>query len=151
MTNQDIDNYAWLFMEINNRKASKMKHILYLVLILTLASCMERNTTDPQKAYQYWQGQPASRGLELIHAKYWQSAHWTKEYEIFFEMKASQDWRDAVFKHNNFYRDSVYIMPADAPSWFAPGRHMKIWKLNEESFYLEDTTTGRLLVYEIQL
>jgi hypothetical protein len=33
-----------------------------------------------------------SKDINMINGKYWQSAHWSKEYELYAEIKSTEDW-----------------------------------------------------------
>lgn len=100
--------------------------ILYLVILVAISSCMEKNTNNPERAYRYWLGEAPPKEVKVLKAKYWERAHWSKEYEVFIELKASAEWRAAVINQNNFRQDSVYDVPGGAPSWFVPNPHDRI-------------------------
>lgn len=127
--------------------------ILFLLTIL-LSSCLEKNTTDPVKAYKYWAGEKPGKDVQVIKAQYWESSHWTKEYEMYMELKTSPLWRSEFIRQNSLKRDTVYTLPDDTPSWFKPGPSDRIWQpsgFSQGSVYFEDSLSGRLLIYEIQL
>lgn len=119
-----------------------------------LTACFEKRTTNPLKAYRYWFDEDPGKDVRLPHARYWQSAHWSKEYELYLQFSASPAWRSAFTTQHHFHIDTVFSLPTDKPAWFVPGQHDKIWKPAgnfSSSFLLEDTVTGRLLLYDLQL
>jgi hypothetical protein len=131
-----------------------MRVILLLLSVSLFAACGEKRATDPVEAYQYWYGEKPGKDIQVIHAQYWESAHWTKEYELYLELTASPAWRDALIEQNHLRRDSTYTLPGDKPKWFTATAHDKIWKFSAgdpQSVILEDTVSGRLLIYDIQL
>ena len=83
---------------------------------------------DPRNWYRaFEEEQPAD--VTVIHSHYWRSDHWTYEYTYFFEVKASDEWRDDFLKKRN-----AKLLPASkarsywiygnkgiTPNWFAPG------------------------------
>jgi hypothetical protein len=128
--------------------------ILLFVCVSLFAACGEKRTTDPVEAYQSWSGEKPGKDIQVIHAQYWESAHWTKKYELYLELTASPAWRAAFIAQNHLRKDSAYTLPADKPNWFTATARVKIWKLtagDPQSVILEDTVSGRLLIYDIQL
>jgi hypothetical protein len=60
----------------------KIAFIVFLLLSASLlTACFERRTTNPLQAYRYWSGENPGKDIQLHHARYWQSPHFTKEYE----------------------------------------------------------------------
>lgn len=130
------------------------KNYVILIVAVLCVGCMEKNTTDPVEAFKYWSGEKPGKDVQVINARYWESAHWTKEYVMYMELKASSLWRSELIRYNNLKRDTVYRLPDDAPAWFKPGPQVRIWQHSEfsqGSVVLEDSTKGRLWIYEIQL
>ncbi|MCL2105287.1 MAG: hypothetical protein FWH21_09650 [Kiritimatiellaeota bacterium] len=130
--------------------------VIVLLTVFLLAGCSEMRTTTPGKAFKHWLGVNPPADMELFHAHYWQSAHWTKEYMIYLEFKPTQAWWDEVVKRNNLTEDQrEWIMPSDAPSWFQPSAHSIRYRASQSSDqgsrYFRDPTTGICLIYEIQL
>lgn len=128
----------------------------YVILLLAVLfwGCLEKNTSDPIKAYKYWANEKPGEDVQVIRAQYWESAHWTKEYEMYMELKVPRLWRSEFIRRNNFRRDTIYSLPEDAPAWFKPGPLDRIWQpsgFNQGSVCFEDSVTGRFLIYEIQL
>jgi hypothetical protein len=105
--------------------------------------------------WRSWAGGSPPRDVQLLHAKYWQSAHWTKEYIMYLELKAPASWRDEFIEKNKMIpTDSNLALPPDAPAWFAPEKAMRILRRKDDvegSVCYEDTVTGKMLIYEIQL
>lgn len=57
------------------------------VIAISLVSCMERKTEDPMETYKFWAGELPGKNVEVSHGKYWQSAHWLKEYVMYMGLK----------------------------------------------------------------
>jgi len=116
---------------------------------------------DPKNWYRAFnEEQPGE--IKVVHSKYWRSNHFTYEYECFFEVQATPEWRDAFLKKRN----AQLISPPSAasyrannndpltPDWFAPepvekhevwdkpGYHGSIWI---------DKTNGHIFFYDQQL
>jgi hypothetical protein len=128
---------------------------LEVSIVLFFGSCKEKKTDDPTKTYKFWSGGPPQKDIEVIHGKYWQSAQWSKEYIMYLEVKAPSSWRKQFIKQNNLVeiKESKNV-PSDAPSWFSPGKNFRTWvpaAISQGSVYYEDTLTGKLFIYEIQL
>jgi hypothetical protein len=112
---------------------------------------MEKNTTHPIEVYNLWGGE-VPKEVEVINGKYWQSAHFTKEYIMYLELKASPLWRTELIKQNNLVETKERIsIPSDAPNWFKPTGSFKAFiqpEFSQGSVYLEDTASGRMFIYE---
>jgi hypothetical protein len=89
-----------------------------------------------------------------VHAKYWQSSHFTKEYIAYFDLRATQHWKQQFIKQNHLVATSGQIIkPLDSPDWFRFSANSKCWQQPNggSSIYIEDANTGHLLIYEEQL
>ncbi len=121
-----------------------------------LTSCVETNTSDPINAYKYWAGTDSPEDLRVLKGQYWQSAHWTKEYILYLELKPTDDWWDEFLKQNCKSVDTdKWTKPRDAPTWFNPSsnsiRYGGCDDFDQGSRYIRDTLTGVCYIYEIQL
>ena len=129
--------------------------ILLIILSLTFQSCLEKNTEDPIKTYLLWSGEEPSDQVSILHGKYWESAHWSKEYIMYIELNASPLWRKEFIKQNDLIKTSErQSIPSDAPVWFKPGKNFNLFipsGFNQGSQYYEDTVSGKVFIYEIQL
>jgi hypothetical protein len=132
-----------------------LKFILPLIIFFCLASCLEKETTNPEEVYKYWSGNNPEKDMKIIHGKYWQSAHWTREYEMYLELVGSPLWLEEFIKQNKLKTaNSTIDLPDDAPSWFNPKLGLKAYipdGFSQGSIYFVDLKTGYLLCYEIQL
>jgi hypothetical protein len=135
-----------------------MKQIYALTLLLIVISvlgCMEKKTEDPVKAYTYWAGERPTNEIELFHGRYWKSAHWSYEYILYLELRASPKWENAFLKQNHLTRvgDSVEIN-GDAPIWFRPPSNSCVFKPTdsaEGAVVYVDTVQHKMYLYFIQL
>ena len=130
----------------------------FLLLLVTMCSagCFEKNTTDAVEAYTFWAGQKPSNNVIPVHGKYWQSSHWSKEYEVYLEIKAPKTWREEFVKQNhlNSLNDTAQIIDENKPDWFKPTSRCKIYEpsqFNQGSIYYEDTVAGVIFLHEVQL
>ena len=125
------------------------------VLLLVLGACSERRSDDPIQSYRLWSGQAPAKDVNVVHGKYWQSAHWTKEYILYLELEVPPEWRNEFIRQNELVEaDSQWASPADVPGWFDPPETFRVWKsskLNRDSRVFEDSTTGHMFIYDIQL
>jgi hypothetical protein len=79
--------------------------------------------------------------VTVVHSKYWRSAHWTYEFEYFFEIAPNRQLKDQLFAKNKMrqaagdeatqIRKTVF---SDVPSWFAPKgvTEYEVWVLEGE-------------------
>ena len=132
------------------------RHFIILLTLFALTSCYEKKSNDALETYKYWTGTKPPGELQLIEGKYWQSAHWTKEYIMYLKFKPTQVWWDEFLKQNNISEDKGdWTMPSDAPNWFKPSeisvRYKENTNFDQGSRYFIDTVTGICYIYEIQL
>jgi hypothetical protein len=104
-----------------------MKKILIfslLILSITLTCCFQVHTDNPEKAFKYWTRIPLPDSeVEVLKGKYWQSGHFTLEYEAYFELVASKEWRNELIRLNDLSVDTTeWYCPKDIPGWFFPSR-----------------------------
>jgi len=128
--------------------------LLLVVAVVSFVGCMEKNTEDPIRTYTYWAGQSPTKDVQPIHGKYWESAHWSKEYIMYMEVKASPLWMSEFIKQNNLIKPKTpEDIPSDAPSWFKPDKNSVIYtrRYGEGSLYYVNTKTQKVFIYEIQL
>lgn len=129
--------------------------LVLIAAVFLLIGCWERNSDDPNETYRMWSDEDPPENVEVIHGKYWQSAHFTKEYTMYMELNAPPTWRKEFIKQNRLVPDSVTaLVPDKAPYWFKPAKKYKAWVpkgFNEGSVYFEDTVNGNMFLYEIQL
>ncbi|HEV3326408.1 MAG TPA: hypothetical protein VG052_12410 [Puia sp.] len=139
-----------------------MKHPLKtipfaLMICLTGAfvSCTEKKTEDPIEAYKYWAGELPAGNIKVARGKYWQSAHWSREYILYLELTAPPEWRTRFITQNKLAETKQeYALPSDAPDWFKPGKGFRTLAPaapDQGSVYYEDSVTGEMFIYEIQL
>lgn len=131
-----------------------MKYI-FLLLTIPFSSCMERNTTDPIEAYTYWSGEKPSKEVNVINAKYWQSPHFTLEYNMYMEIKTTKEWRKEFIKQNSLILSIKEDESFDKPTWFKPSDKHHLYLLHDSlrsnSKYYIDTIINHLFIYENQL
>jgi len=94
--------------------------------------------------------------VHVVQGRYWESPHWSKEFELYIEIYAPKDWRERLIKGNNLQRAKEQReAPADAPGWFRPDGKMELLMAKPGSaadieLYM-DTTSGHLLLHAVQL
>ncbi len=139
------------------QRTSRIRTILtgFLLLAFVLEGCFEKKTNKPYEAYKYWAGENASTNIKVLHGKYWQSAHFTKEYIVFLELKVSRKWLAEYNKQNHLIvsTDSAEI-PDDTPNWFKPWKTMKLYRpigAASQSEYWEDEKMTIIFLYESHL
>ena len=125
-----------------------------LVTAFFLLGCSEQKTDDPIQSYELWSGQKPDPTVNVLNGQYWQSAHWSKEYILYLEIQPSATWRKAFLKQNNLTLGGDRDYPTEAPVWFKPSDNYRVWKSStsdQDSRYFEDTLSGHMYLYEVQL
>ena len=132
-----------------------MKQLLTILFLLLLFSCSEKRSSDAEECYRLWSGIKPPKEINVLNGSYWQSAHFTKEYILFLEIKAEDYWIKQFIKENKLVpANDKWVKPNNTPSWFVPTHSSRQWELPDQqtdSRYFEDTITGRFFLYEIQL
>lgn len=135
-----------------------MKNILLnLIVILLLTSCSEKTSTNPNEVYQLWSGNKPTDDIKVLNGKYWESAHWSREYILFLELEADNKFWTDFKKQNNLIIDTTKIdySSSEKPNWFNPSKQSIKYKINDNfdqgSRYYQDSINNKIYIYEIQL
>ena len=144
-----------------------MKHLkllLFLVFSITFSSCSEVNSENPKEIFELWTGSELPKDIELVNGKYWESAHWSKEYEVYAEIKSTETWWND-FKNNNQLEDFKSSLNNDIeekffknkneeiikqPHWFKPDKSSEIYIKGSSEFFW-NPKTNTIFIHEIQL
>src|SRR5688500_8435827 len=98
-----------------------MKQLLTILLLLLLFSCSEKISSDAEECYRLWSGIKPPKEINVVNGSYWQSAHFTKEYILFLEIKANDYWIKQFIKENKLVpANDKWAQPNKTPSWFVP-------------------------------
>ncbi|MDN3581177.1 hypothetical protein [Mucilaginibacter flavus] len=125
-----------------------------ILFLLTMCGCREKNSTNANDAFMLWANQKLDKNVRAIHGRYWQSAHFSREYIVYLELAPTVQWKLEFIKQNNLHITSdTPTPPQDAPSWFINKKGLNIWhtKPDNGSLYEEDPQTGHFFIYEKQL
>lgn len=129
--------------------------LLPIIISILLTSCSETRTDDPTESYRYWAGTKPTNDIEVLNGQYWQSAHWTREYILYLQIKTTDKWWDEFVKQNQLQIDDKdWTKPSDSPDWFQPTGNIEVYKHADhfnDSRYVRNTATGECYIYEIQL
>ncbi|WP_162128254.1 hypothetical protein [Flavobacterium phycosphaerae] len=134
----------------------KLHVSIFIISFFLLTSCIERRTSAAKETYEYWAGTAPDDNTKILNGSYWQSPHWTKEYEVYLEIKTSSTWISEFIKQNKLkVKTSEAInLPEDAPDWFKPRTGLKVYEpsgFSQGSIYFTDEKKGYIMFYEIQL
>ena len=142
----------------------QLKYIFLLFFTVILTSCMEINSENPKEIFELWTGNELPKEIKLVNGKYWQSAHWTKEYEVYAEIKSTETWWND-FKNNNELNNFKSSLNNDIEekffknkneeiikqlNWFKPEKNSEIY-IKGSSEYFWNPKTKILFIHEIQL
>ncbi len=141
------------------------KTYLKCVLILFLfVSCSEIRTENKDKIFELWTGSTLPKNVTVINGSYWQSAHWSKEYEVYIQIKATNEWWNELKNINElsnfkssfnedierkFFRNK-YKAIIEQPQWFKPKKSSEIF-IRGGSEYFWNPKNKMLFIHEIQL
>lgn len=133
-----------------------LKRITYIMFCFLCVSCLPVETNDAEKAYKYWSSSEIPKEIEVIEGAYYQSPHFTLEYEFFLKFKSDEKWFEAFVKQNQLQIDTVrndWSMWTELPAWFQPDPYAKIYAKDpndafDRSRYFRDSKTGISYIYE---
>jgi len=138
-------------------KTIMKKLLLNLIVISLLTSCSEKISTNPNEIYQLWSGNKPTDEIKVINGKYWESAHWSREYILFLELETDKKFWTEFKNQNNLIIDTTKFdySISEKPNWFNPSKKSIKYKINDNfdqgSRYYQDSTSNKIFIYEIQL
>lgn len=138
---------------------------LVVLFLLTLVGCGYVQSGTWEDDPQNWERAFHSTrpdDVEVVHSLYHRAAHWSYEFEYYFEIAANAALREQLFTENELVRlegeDAVRRKRGlgDAPPWFAPkpaaGYELWVYADRSGSFLvLVDRETGALFLTDSQV
>ncbi|MFD2564808.1 hypothetical protein [Aquimarina rubra] len=133
-----------------------IKKITLIGFVFLLVSCFPVETKNAEKAYKYWSRSEIPNEIELIKGEYYQSPHFSLEYELFLKFKSDKKWFDKFVKYNGLEIDTTsndWKNWTELPEWFEPDQNFLIYAKDqtnefERSRYLRNPETGISYIYE---
>lgn len=139
------------------------KIIFYCIILLFLCNCSEKNTENKDEIFELWTSQKAPENISVIKGKYWESAHWSKEYEIFIQIRSDKKWWNEFKNINNLEQyktnfneeieNNFYTNPQkriiEQPNWFIPNKKSEIY-IKGSSEYFWDPKSETIFIHELQ-
>ncbi|AXT52737.1 hypothetical protein D1818_18610 [Aquimarina sp. BL5] len=133
-----------------------IKKITLIGFVFLLVSCFPVETKNAEKAYKYWSRSEIPNEIELIKGEYYQSPHFSLEYELFLKFKSDKKWFDKFVKYNGLEIDTIrndWKNWTELPEWFEPDQNFLIYAKDqtnefERSRYLRNPETGISYIYE---
>lgn len=98
------------------------------------------------ETYRYWAGQDPDADMQVLNGEYWASAHWSREYSLYMELKFPRG-KDFVMGQG-FKRAEQWHERAGAPDWFKPPEHYELWEGEQGSLYYIHPKKGHLYMFE---
>lgn len=141
-----------------------LKLLFFLIISVIITGCSEVSSENPKEVFELWTGSELPKEIQLKNVKYWQSAHWTKEYEVYAEIKSTENWWNDFKKNNqlndyktNFNNDieekfykNKHKAIIEQPVWFNPDKSSQIYIKGGSDFFW-NPKTKTLFVHEMQL
>ncbi len=123
-----------------------MNRIFFLIILsATLSSCGYFNSGIWEDDPETWNkvfGEDVPNEVEIIHSQFWKSAHWSYEFEVFFELKTSHSFFKSYFINNQHFevKKVNYLEMGEhyfqeKPNWFLPKtiENYIIWTNEQEN------------------
>jgi hypothetical protein len=135
--------------------AWRMKRTTIFILLILLASCSIK-TKNAKEAYKHWSGSESPKEIKLIKGEYYQSPHFSLEYELFLKFKSDDKWFNEFIKYNKLEIDTVkndWAKFTELPKWFETDTNYLIYTKDqndkfERSRYFINPKTGICYIYE---
>jgi len=133
--------------------------IIFTITLVALSfvqtSCHRKRSENPREVYSLWAGEAPPKDVKVLKGRYWQSAHFTKEYIVYMELIAPREWMQAFIEQNKLkIENHDRETPIDAPDWFKPPGDHIVWTpsgFSQGSKYFIDSAYTHMFLYEIQL
>ena len=128
-----------------------------LTFFLSLAFfCCAKKTANAEQAYEYWAGSKPPNDIEVIEGEYYESPHFTLEYELSLKLKSNRKLFNDFVAQNGFVIDSVanqWTKPSELPEWFEPEIGSVVYCKDptdkfDRSRYFYNYETGVWYIYE---
>lgn len=101
------------------------------------------------ETYRYWAGEEPGEDMQVLNGEYWASAHWSKEYTLYLELRFPRA-KDFVMS-KRFERSVEHQVIHGAPDWFDPPADYEVWEGNLGSLYFLHPKKGHIYIFERQL
>ncbi|WP_280672663.1 MULTISPECIES: hypothetical protein [unclassified Dysgonomonas] len=128
---------------------------LFLIIVLFLSGCSQVHTDNPQKVFRYWTHIPLPNSrVEVLKGRYWQSGHFTSEYEAYLLIVAPEEWRNELIELNGLFVDTAtWYCPKDVPDWFSPpGTFIQYQSPHNSQFrFWMQQNADTIYIYDLQL
>ena len=102
--------------------------LLLMIISSSLSSCGYFNSGTWEDDPETWNkvfGEEVPSEVEIIHSRFWKSAHWSYEFEVFFEIKTNHSFFKKYFINNADVKKVKKLQFQDyyfqeKPIWFLP-------------------------------
>jgi hypothetical protein len=101
------------------------------------------------ETYRYWAGQDPDADMQVLNGEYWASAHWSKEYTLYLELRFPRAKEFVMGK--GFERSTGQRLLHGAPDWFDPPAGYEVWEGSLGSLYFLHPKKGHIYIFERQL
>lgn len=131
-----------------------MKYTCLCLAVILCTGCFSRSSSNAEETFEYWAGTKVPKNIEVINGQYFQSPHFTLEYELYLEFKTTTQWWEAFVRNNNLtlhQKGSTVGHLESKPEWFTPTDSSIIYSKNASqdfSRYYFDKSTGTCFVFE---
>jgi len=140
-----------------------LKNILSIFLLSVLMISCGIETESKEQIFYLWTNSEPPKDVKTINGKYWESGHWSKEYEIYIHLKPSEIWWNNFKKINELDLNKIEfseeinlkLKPGFKKilviaNWFKPNKNSIIYQKGESEYYWNEQTQD-LFIHEIQL
>lgn len=132
------------------------------MMILISISCLSCGSgtfeNDPKTWHKVFGGEVPNE-VEILNSRFWKSAHFTYEYELFMEFKSSQSFADSFFIKKFRFKPTKapkfdLNYDEEKPKWFVPKSFeaYDVWQSDINNMnLLIDKSSNLMFLYALQL
>ncbi|MGB3592461.1 MAG: hypothetical protein WBA16_12315 [Nonlabens sp.] len=129
------------------------KVTLIFFTIIIIQGCFSRSSQNANDTFTYWLKMDPPKEVRVINGEFYQSPHFTLEYELFLEFMVKKTWWESLVATNQLIHTAFQFLPEsiDAPAWFTPDGTFELYKsavTYDRSFYYVNKQSGLCYVYE---
>nr|WP_321226384.1 hypothetical protein [uncultured Psychroserpens sp.] len=135
-----------------------MKKVVFLFCsFILLVSCFSHSSSDAENTFRYWtKSNNLPKDIKILYGEYYQSPHFTLEYEVFLKFKPTKEWWYTFKKQNNLVviktSDDSWSSFTNELDWFTPDHNFMVYAASDyewnPSRYFIDYEKGICYVYE---
>jgi hypothetical protein len=122
---------------------NKRVYIIFLIAITCFNCGSGTFENDPDTWYKAFGENPPEQ-VEIINSRFWKSAHWSYEFELYVEFKATNDFINSYFLKRFDFKETTKPkldlgFKDEKPNWFVSNKF--------EQYSIYESTTNNMVLF----